>query len=114
MPSLNAAARNSMATAAGTLCGSGTLQILAGATVLASHTMAGFGSPSTGVITANAIASETIAATGTADGAKIINGSQEVTLSLGLSGAEVIVSSTSYVSGGTSSVTSVTITYPAS
>jgi hypothetical protein len=114
MPSLNAAARNSMATAAGTLCGSGTLQILAGATVLASHTMAGFGAPSTGVITANAIASETIAATGTADGAKIINGSQEVTLSLGLSGAEVIVSSTSYVSGGTSSVTSVTITYPAS
>jgi hypothetical protein len=114
MPSLNAAARNSMATAAGTLCGSGTLQILEGSTVLASHTMAGFGSPAMGVITANAIASSTISATGIANGAKIINGSQEVTLSLGTSGAEVIVSSTSYVAGGTSTVNSVTITYPAS
>ena len=114
MPSLNAAARNSMATAAGTLCGSGTLQILAGATVLATHTMAGFGSPTNGVITASAIASVTIAASGTANGAKIINGTQEVTLTLGTSGAEVIVSSTSYVAGGTSTINSVTITYPAS
>ena len=100
MPSLNAAARNTMATAAGNLCGTGTLQILAGATVLASHAMAGFGAASNGVVTAN--------------GAKIVNGSQEVTLTLGTSGAEVIVSSTNYVAGGTSTINSVTITYPAS
>ena len=114
MPSLNAAARNTMATAAGNLCGTGTLQILAGATVLASHAMAGFGAASNGVVTANAIAGATIAASGTADGAKIVNGSQEVTLTLGTSGAEVIVSSTNYVAGGTSTINSVTITYPAS
>jgi hypothetical protein len=103
-----------MATAAGNLCGTGTLQILAGGTVLATHTMAGFGSPSSGVVTANAIANVTIIAGGTANAARIVNGSNQVDLTLGTSGAEVIVSSTNYVQNGTSTVTSVTITYPAS
>jgi hypothetical protein len=114
MPTLNAAARNSMATAAGALAAGGTLQIRAGATVLATHTMTGFGSPTNGVIAANAIADVTIAATGTANTAVLIEAGREVTLTLGTSGAEVIVSSTSYVAGGTSTINSVTITYPAS
>jgi hypothetical protein len=116
MPTLNATARNTMATAAGNLCGTGTLQILAGGTVLATHTMAGFGSPSTGVIVGSAIADANNAATGTATAARITNGSNQVDLTIGVtgSGAEVIVPSLSYVEDGTSTINSVTITYPAS
>lgn len=114
MPSLNVTARNTMAGNAGTLCGTGTLVIYAGATALATHTMAGFGAAASGVVTANAIADATIAATGTADSVKIINGLNELTLTIGTTGAEVIVPSLSYVTGGTSTINSVTITYPAS
>ena len=113
MPTLNATARSFMATAAGNLCGTGTLQILAGGTVLATHTMAGF-SESGGVVTLSAIADATNAATGTATAARITNGSNQVDLTIGTSGAEVIVPSLSYVAGGTSTINSVTITYPAS
>jgi hypothetical protein len=114
MPTLNATARNTMATAAGSLCGTGTLQILAGGTVLATHTMAGFGSPSTGVVVGSAIADATNAATGTATSARITNGSNQIDLTIGTSASEVIVPSLSYVAGGTSTINSVTLTYPAS
>lgn len=114
MPSLNTTARN---TAAGLLAGtyaSGTLVIYAGGTTLVTHTIAGFGSPASGVVTANAIANATVAATGTATSAKMIAGSNEVTLSVGTSGAEVNMSTLSLVSGGTSTITSLTLTMPAS
>jgi hypothetical protein len=102
-----------MATAAGNLCSSGSLVIYAGATVLVTHTLAG-GSESSGVYTFNAIANATNAATGTATSARLIEDGREVTLTIGTSGAEVIVPSLSYVENGTSTINSVTITYPAS
>lgn len=114
MPTLNATARNFMADAIDDMIGTGTLTIKAGATVLATHTLAGFGAASSGVITANAIADATIAASGTANSAEITLSGRTLTLSVGTTGTEVIVSNTSYVAGGTSQITSVTITYPAS
>ena len=114
MPSLNATARN---TASGLLAGtyaSGTLVIYAGLTVLVTHNLAGFGAPASGVTTANAIADATVAATGTATSAKLISGSNELTLTVGTSGTEVVMSNTSLVAGGTSSITSLTLTMPAS
>lgn len=112
MPSLDAAARNTMATAA---AGIGqTLQIRAGSTVLATHTGITFGSPTNGVVTANAVSDVDVAETGTADNALLTGTGGVLTLTLGTSGAEVIVSTTSYVAGGTSTVNSISITYPAS
>lgn len=114
MPSLNNTARNYMADAVGTGFGTATLTILAGATTLATHTLTGFAAASSGVITANAIASATIAATGTATSATLTQAPRTLTLSIGTSGTEVVVNSLSYVAGGTSSITSLQITYPAS
>lgn len=114
MPSLNTAARNFMVEAAADIAPTGTLQILAGATVLASHTLADSGAASSGVVTANAIADAAIAASGTATSATLSQSGRVLTLSIGTSGAEVIVPTLSYVSGGTSEITSLTITYPAS
>lgn len=114
MPSLNTAAQNFMADAVDDGFGTGTLTILAGATALATHTLAGFGAASSGVITANEIADDTIDATGTATSATITQSGRTLTLSIGTSGAEVTVPTTSYVAGGTSQITSLVITYPAS
>lgn len=114
MPSLNTTARDYMASSISTGWSTATLTILAGGTTLATHTLAGFGAPSSGVITASAIASATIAATGTATSATLTLSGRTLTLSIGTSGTEVVVPTLSYVSGGTSSITSLTITYPAS
>lgn len=87
----------------------------AAGTALATHTVAGFATASAGAAVANAIADATIAATGTSTYARMSNGTETIQLTLGLSGsgAEVIVSSTSYVSGGTSQITSLTLSQPA-
>lgn len=123
MPQLNSAARNDMAAAAGTLC-TGNLQLLAGSTVLATHAVGPFTAGAAGVVSDSTIASATIAATGTLSSAKVVNGGREVTLTVGIegSGAEVIVakrgvnpaaSDLDYELGGTSVISSVTLTYPA-
>ena len=83
---------------------------LSGNTALAAHTLAGFGTPSAGSMSANAIANDTIDATGTATFCRIVAGSYTEQLAVGTSGTPVIVSSTSYVAGGTSQVTSMTLT----
>lgn len=106
-------ARNSRASDFASDYGTATLTIKAGATTLATHTLAGFGAPSNGVITANAIADATIAATGTADSAELTDTSGTYALTLGTSGADVIVSTTNYITGETSSVTSFSVTFPA-
>lgn len=108
-------ARNSRASDFSADYSTATLQILDGATVLASHTLAGFGAPSTGVITANAISSETIAATGTADGATIsdTSGTYTLTVSGTGGGGDVEIDDLNYVAGGTSNITSLTVTFPA-
>ena len=91
------------------------LVIYDGATVLVTHTLAGFNAATgEGVVTAQAVADATIAASGTADSAKLIAGSNEITLSVGLSAAEVIMSDLGLVSGGTSTINSVTLTSLAS
>ncbi len=112
-------AQSAMANALSTYYGTQTLVIysgstptnakaaLSGNTVLATHTLAGF-TESNGVITANAIASETIAATGTATFARIlVAGASQWQ---GVVGTDVTVSpDADYVQNGTSNITSLTL-----
>jgi hypothetical protein len=81
-------------------------------TVCATHTLAGF-TESNGVLTANAIASVTISASsvgGVTFGRILISG---VSQWQGIVGAEITVTpDVNYVSGGTSNVTSMTLTTP--
>lgn len=113
MPSLNTAARNHMADAIVSGFSTATLTILAGATVLATHTLTGL-TNSNGVVTASSIDSDTIDATGTATSATLTQAGKTLTLSIGTSGTEVIVPTLSYVAGGPSTINSLAITYPAS
>jgi heme O synthase-like polyprenyltransferase len=118
----NIALRNKVLNDYGTAMGTGTLTIysgtppanadtaLSGNTALAAHTLAGFAAASAGSMSANAVADDTIDATGTATFARIVSGSYTEQLTLGTSGAQVIVSTTSYVAGGTSQIISVTVT----
>lgn len=106
-------ARNSRASDFAADYATATLTIFDGATTLATHTLAGFGAPSTGVITANAIANETIAASGTADSATISDTSGTYTLTVGTSGTDLVLSTLTYVSGETSTISSLTVTFPA-
>jgi len=106
-------ARNSRASDFANDYTTATLTILDGATALATHTLTGFGAPNTGVITANAIADVTIANSGTADGATLSDTAGTYTLTVGTSGTDVIVSDPNYVAGGTSSITSLQVTFPA-
>lgn len=79
-------------------------------TVLATHTLAGF-VESNGTITANAIASETIVATGTATFSRILVSA--VSEWQGIVGQEIIITpDADYVTGGTSNIISLTITMP--
>lgn len=122
---LNTAQQNSQVSNLATNLATASLIIYAGSvpatanaaagTVLVTHTLAGFGSASSGSVTANAVANATIAATGTASYARITNGTNTVQLTLGLSGsgAECIVSGLSYVSGETSQVVSIVLSQPA-
>lgn len=117
----NVALRNKILNDYGAAISTGTLTIysgtvpasadaaLSGNTALAAHTLAGFAAASAGSMTANAIAPDTIDATGTATFARIVSGSYTEQLTVGTSGTNVIVPTTSYVSGGTSSITSLTV-----
>lgn len=111
MATPNAAELNALATDFATRYAGATLEIRAGVTVLATHTLAGFGAALGGTVTANAIAGATIAATGMADNAKLINVTTEYDLTLGTIGTDVVVSTTNYISGETSSVNSLAITF---
>ncbi len=95
-----------------------TLQLLNGATVLATHTLGDPAAPAAvnGLVTANAIADATfLAAAGagtTIDGAKLIgSGGAEYDLTVGTSGADVIVSSVTAIENGTSTVNSLTVQF---
>jgi hypothetical protein len=96
--------------------GTATLTIKAGTTTLATHTLAGFVTSNSGldgVATANAIADAVIAADGTADSAELTAAGKTYTLTVGTSGTDVIVSTTNYISGETSSVNSFVVTFAA-
>ena len=116
MPTLNAAATLKQADDFDTDYTGATLTILDGATVLATHSIASWttaNSGSNGVATAGAIADATIANSGTADGATMTATGKTWTLTVGTSGAEVNLSTLTYVSGETSSVSSAVVTFPA-
>ncbi len=113
MATADTTARNSRASDFATDYSTASLIIKDGATTLATHTLAGFGAPSTGVITASAIADATIAATGTADSAELTDTAGTYTLTIGTSGTDVVVSDLDYVASGTSTIDSLTVTFPA-
>lgn len=74
-----------------------------------------FGAAASGVITANAITSDSSAnATGTASWASIVTsgGTRKIDMSVGTSSANVILNTTSIVSGATVSCSACTITFP--
>lgn len=115
MATADTTARNSRASDFSTDYSTASLVIKAGATTLATHTLTGFGAPSVGVITASAIADATIAATATADTATLTDTAGTYTLTVGTvsSGADVEISTLTFITGETSSVTSLTVTFPA-
>lgn len=75
-----------------------------------------FGAPSSGTITANAISDDTNTSAGTIDHADLYTsgGTIYATMTVGTSGTEIILSSLSFASGDTLSMSSLTITMPAS
>lgn len=112
MPTLDAAATLEQADDFAADYGAASLTVQEGATVLATHTLAGFVTANAGsaaTATANAVSDVTIPASGTADtvlmsaGGKVIDITNDVTLA-----------TTNYVSGETSSVSSLVFTFPAS
>lgn len=116
MPTLNAAATLKQADDFDADYTGATLTILAGATTLATHTIPSWttaNSGSDGVATAGVISDATIANSGTADYATMTAAGKVWTLTVGTSGAEVNLSTLTYVAGETSSVSSATVTFPA-
>ena len=75
-----------------------------------------FGAPSAGTITAAAITSDTSTVAGTVAHAHLYTsgGVEQCTFTVGTSGAEIILSSLTFANGDTLSVSSLTITMPAS
>lgn len=126
MPSLNTSSTNSQADNISSDFTTATLIIydgtppananaaLSGNTALVTHTLAGFGAAIAGVITANAVATEVIAASGTATFARLVLTTKTMQMTVGTGGQELVLSSTSYISGEDSTVNSLIITQPAS
>lgn len=115
----NDATRNELATAFGNLFNTGTLEIRTGAdAVLATITLPGsaFGSPTAGAIAKSGTWSATASASGTAAKAVFISSDtlKTASVTVGTSGADLIIDDASIVSGGTVTVTSFTYTVPAS
>lgn len=126
MPSLNSNSTNSQADNIGSDYANAALTIyngtppanaetpLSGNNALVIHTLTGWGSAALGVITANAIATETILLTGTATFARLVDGPNTMQVTVGTGAQELVLSSTSYVAGEDSTINSLTITQPAS
>jgi hypothetical protein len=133
VPTISTAARNAACNAIVDLIdagsGAGTLKIYTGTspgpgnaatgTLLATLTFSdpAFGNASTGTATANAITADSSADDdGTAGYARAedSDGNDVIDLTVGTSGADLNLDSTAIVTGGTVSVTSCTVTVPAS
>jgi len=88
---------------------------LSGNTALATHSITSWNTATPFTLIAGAIANATITGSGTntVTFGRLTSGSKVQQLLAATSGAPITVSTTSYVAGGTSSVTSVTVTFPA-
>ena len=116
MATANAAATLERATDWGTDFAAAILTIKDGATTLVAHTLAGLtasNSGSNGLSTASAISDETILADGTADSAELTASGKTYTLTVGTSGADLNLSTLTYITGETSSISSLVVTFPA-
>lgn len=113
-------ARNAMIAALGTLHNSGQFRLeTSGGVAVATLGFAAsaFGAPATGVITAAAFTPDTAAVGGVVSRARTFTsgGAAPIaTLTAGLSGAEVIMASMTIPAGATVTITSMTMTQPAS
>jgi len=120
MPTPNAALANDMATAILDAFSAGTVEVYDGATLLAEVTLpAPAGSAAGGVITWDFDpdrSDSSINATGTADSARIVDGTATnvLTLTVGTSGADLILDTLSFTAGGTFTIQSLTTTVPTS
>lgn len=120
MPTPNAALAADMATAILDAFAGGTVEVYDGATLLAEVTLpTPAGSVSGGVLTwdFDPDRSDTsINATGTADSARIVDGdaSHILTLTVGTSGADLILDTLSFTAGGTFTIQSLSTTVPTS
>ena len=106
-------ARNSRASDFSADYTTASLLIKVGATTVATHTLAGFGAPATGVITASPIADETYSAGGTISSAELTDAAGTYTLTVGTSGADVNFDTLTAVTSGTSKINSLAVTFPA-
>ena len=116
MPILNTAATNQQIGHVGTDYATAQVVIYDGATALATHTLDGFGAPSSGTIAlTNVPNTDVIDNAGTVDSAKLIAGALEMDVTVGLTGsnAELILGSLTYVLNETSRINSLTLTQPA-
>lgn len=109
MATPNAAETTRRLNAFATTYGTATVEIKAGATVLASYSVTGWAAPSGSSVTSDAISNVVNANTGTADNATLSNGTQEYTLTVGLSGSDINIDNLSYVAGETSSLNPITV-----
>lgn len=112
MATFNTAAKNTAMDLFASTYAAANLVIYEGATVLVTHTLAGFDESSgEGIVTASPVADALFAASTetVATSAKLIAGSNEITLTVGLSGAEVNMASLQAVQGGNSKINSVTL-----
>lgn len=111
MPTLDAAATLEQANDFVADYGTATLTVQEGATVLATHTLAGFATANAGnaaTATANAVTDATISTSGTADTVLISAGGKVIDIT-----DDVTLATTNYISGETSSVSSLVFTFPA-
>lgn len=117
MADLNAAATLKQAQDFATSYASSTLEILNGATVCATFSIATWTAANSGAnatATASVIADATISNTANpVTSARLTQGTKIWTLTVGTSGAEVNISTLNFIAGETASVTSAVITFPA-
>ena len=85
---------------------------LSGNIALVSHTLTGFGASVLGVIIANAIANSLIDASGIASFARLVQATETMQITVGLTNSELIVDNLNYVTGELSIINSLSITQP--
>ena len=118
MPTLNAATTLEQAQDFATNWAAADIVILNGATVLVTHSVtswnaANSGSDGTATAVVASAGAATITGTGTqtADGAELRSGTEVIVLAVG---TDITLTTTTFINGETSTVTSLVITFPAS